>query len=141
MWRKQRLQIILMTLSLGVCTHLVAETNSDAALAQELTNPIANLITVPVQMNFDRKIGLDDKGDKFFINVQPVIPVDVNDDWILITRTIVPLIRQQDVALGGGTQTGLGDINEQVFFLTQKIRCRCNLGCRCCNTAANGDRS
>ena len=114
------LRLVLTTLTLAVSPHLAAETGSDAALAQELTNPIANLITVPIQMNYDRNIGLNDGGTKFFTNVQPVIPVDINDDWILITRTIVPLIRQSDIVPGGGTQTGLGDINEQLFFSPRK---------------------
>ena len=104
--RKQKIHAALSTLGLvpglSFSVHQAAHAESDAALAQELTNPIANLISVPVQMNFDRKIGLDDKGEKNFTNVQPVIPVDINDDWILITRTIMPLIRQKDATPGGG---------------------------------------
>ncbi len=34
----------------------------DAELAQELSNPIADLITVPIQMNYDRDIGPQDDG-------------------------------------------------------------------------------
>ena len=48
----QKLNTILMTIGLGMNTHLVAQTDSDADLAQDLTNPIANLITVPIQINF-----------------------------------------------------------------------------------------
>ena len=47
----------------------------DAELAQELTNPVANIVTVLIQMNVDRNIGLGDDGTKVFANVQPVIPV------------------------------------------------------------------
>jgi hypothetical protein len=109
-----------MVFSFGLCTHSVVQAAGNADLAQELTNPIANLVTIPVQMNFDRDIGLDDKGKKFFTNIQPVIPVDINDDWILITRTIVPVIYQQDVFPGEGSQSGLGDINGQYFFSPRK---------------------
>ena len=118
--RIQKLNILLMTIALGMNTPLVVHADSAADLAQELTNPIANLITVPIQINLDRNIGLDDNGEKFFINVQPVIPVDINDDWLLITRTIVPVIYQKDVFPGEGSQSGLGDINEQLFFSPKK---------------------
>lgn len=89
--------------------------DSSADLAQELTNPIANLITVPIQMNVDRNIGLANDGTKITTNVQPVTPFDVNEDWNLITRTIVPVIHQDDVFAGEGSQFGLGDINLSFF--------------------------
>lgn len=69
----------------------------DADLAQELTNPIANLVTIPIQMSFDNGIGLADEGTKITTNIQPVIPFEVNDDWNLITRTIVPIIHQDEI--------------------------------------------
>jgi hypothetical protein len=94
-----------------------ANSQSDSAdLAQQLTNPIADLITVPIQMNIDRDIGPSDDGTKITTNVQPVIPFDVNEDWNLITRTIVPVIHQDDVFAGEGSQFGLGDINLSLFF-------------------------
>ena len=92
----------------------------DAGLAQELTNPVANLVTIPVQMNFDQDMGAAGDGSKVTTNVQPVIPFDVNDDWNLITRTIVPVIYQDDVFPGAGSQFGLGDINASLFFSPKK---------------------
>jgi len=93
---------------------------SSADLAQELTNPIADLITLPIQINFDDNIGVDDKGSKVTTNIQPVIPFEVNQDWNLITRTIVPLISQDDVFTGSGSDSGLGDINMSLFFSPKK---------------------
>ena len=90
--------------------------DSSADLAQELTNPIADLITLPIQMNIDQDIGPADDGTKVTANVQPVIPLDINEDWNLITRTIVPVIHQDDVFAGEGSQFGLGDINLSLFF-------------------------
>lgn len=87
-----------------------------ADLAQELTNPIANLVTIPIQVNFDGDIGPDDRGSKVVANIQPVIPFDVNEDWNLITRTIAPIVYQDDVFPGEGSQFGLGDINLTLFF-------------------------
>ena len=106
--------------SLALCAHTAAQAASDADLAQELTNPIANLVTVSVQINIDNNIGPADQGSKVFMNIQPVIPVDINDDWILITRTIMPVISQDEVVPGAGSQFGLGDINEQLFFSPNK---------------------
>lgn len=89
---------------------------NDADLAQELTNPLANLITLPVQLNYDRGLGPTDDGEQWRANVQPVVPFEVNDDWNLITRTIAPVIAQDDVLPGTGSQFGLGDINLSLFF-------------------------
>ena len=71
-------------------------------------------------MNFDRDIGLNDEGSKITTNIQPVIPIALNEEWNLITRTIVPLIYQDKVVPAEGSQFGLGDINEQLFFSPTK---------------------
>lgn len=93
--------------------------DSDADLAQELSNPIADLITIPIQMNYDSNIGLQDDGWKLQTNIQPVLPFDVNDSWNLITRTIMPVIYQEDIFPDSGSDFGLGDLNMSLFF-TQK---------------------
>ena len=93
---------------------------SDAELAQELTNPLANLVTVPLQMNLDQRIGPVDDGTKLATNIQPVVPFEVNDDWNLITRTIMPVIYQDDLFPGAGSQFGLGDINLSLFLSPRK---------------------
>jgi hypothetical protein len=92
------------------------EDDEDAGLAQELTNPIANIVTVPVQINFDDNVGANHNGSRVITNIQPVIPIEVNQDWNLITRTIFPFISQKDVFPGQGSQSGLSDITEQLFF-------------------------
>jgi len=118
--QRQHSVLIIFCFCFGLCTNAIAQTESSAELAQELTNPIANLITVPVQINFDRNIGVNDQGNKSLMNIQPVIPVDVNDGWTLITRTIVPVVSQNNIIPDGGSQFGLGDINEQLFFSPKK---------------------
>lgn len=90
--------------------------SGDAELAQELTNPLADLVTVPIQMNFDRRIGPADDGSKVTTNVQPVVPFRVTESWNLISRTIVPIVYQDEVVPGAGSQFGLGDINLTLFF-------------------------
>jgi hypothetical protein len=92
-----------------------AET-SGTSLALQLSNPVAALISVPLQLNYDQDVGPVDDGDRWLLNVQPVIPFDLNDDWNLISRTILPVVRQSDIFPGAGTQTGTGDVVQSIFF-------------------------
>ena len=90
--------------------------NSAAELAKKLANPVAALISVPLQLNYDENIGPRDDGDRWVLNVQPVIPIELGKDWNVISRTIVPLVSQTDVLPSSGTQTGIGDIVQSAFF-------------------------
>jgi hypothetical protein len=85
-------------------------------LAKKLSNPVASLISVPLQSNFDFKIGPDDDGWRYQLNLQPVIPISIADDWNVISRTIMPLVYQNDIFPGAGDQFGLGDITQSLFF-------------------------
>lgn len=84
-------------------------------LSEKLADPIANLISVPFQFNYDHGPGND--GDRVTMNLQPVVPFSLGEEWLLITRTIVPVIYQDDVVEdGGSTQFGLGDVQQSFFF-------------------------
>jgi len=110
-----------------------------AELAKKLANPVASLISVPLQSNFDFRIGQSDEGWRYTLNIQPVIPISIGRDWNLIVRTIIPYIHQEDVFKGsagsfeedidgvpvevtpgprppGHVQDGLGDIIQSFFF-------------------------
>ena len=93
---------------------LFAQTDADA-LAKQLQNPIANLISLPIQGNFDYGIGPAD-GKRMTLNIQPVIPLSIGENWNLISRTIMPVISQNDVFGNSGSQFGLGDIVATGFF-------------------------
>jgi hypothetical protein len=86
-----------------------------AELAKKLANPISALISVPLQYNYDKDYGINDDGTKQFINVQPVIPVSISEDWNLISRTIIPLIDQTDIPTGTD-KSGVGDVLQSLFF-------------------------
>jgi hypothetical protein len=96
-----------------------AGTDEAAELAKQLQNPVASLISVPFQNNFEFNLGPNDDGFKYTLNFQPVIPVSLGKDLNLIIRTIVPFISQDDV-IPGTSQTGLGDITQSFFFSPKK---------------------
>lgn len=84
-------------------------------LAKKLQNPIASLISVPFQLNFDTGFGPKD-ADRATLNIQSVIPFSLDEEWNLITRTIVPVIYQDSLADGLSSDFGLGDTTQSFFF-------------------------
>ena len=101
---------------------LAVESPDEAAeaddLAKKLNNPISSLISVPFQSNWDFNIGPTD-GQRYTLNIQPVIPLSISKNWNLIIRTILPVISQNNVFGNSGTQSGLGNTT-QSFFLSPK---------------------
>ena len=91
------------------------ESDEQAELAKEIQNPVAPLISVPFQSNFEWGPGPKSAGFKYTLNFQPVIPIALSADWNLISRTIVPIIHQDDV-VSGSSQTGVSDILQSLFF-------------------------
>jgi hypothetical protein len=84
-------------------------------LARAVQNPIASLISLPFQNNTDFSYGPDDETLNT-LNIQPVWPFQLNDDWKLITRTILPVVSQPEIIPGQGRETGLGDTTFTAFF-------------------------
>ena len=89
--------------------------SSAADLAKQLSNPIADLTSVPFQFNYDTGYG-DDDGARVTLNIQPVVPISLDEDWMLISRTIAPVIYQEELFEGDDDDFGLGDTVQSLFF-------------------------
>ncbi len=88
---------------------------SDADLAQQLNNPLANLVAIPFQFNWDQPVGPDEDA-RFVLNLQPVIPIALNDDWNLIARWIMPYVAQPRLSESAVPTSGLSDIVASAFI-------------------------
>lgn len=89
---------------------------SASEMAQKLSNPVADLISLPFQFNYVDGIGPQD-ASRFYLNFQPVIPISISEDWNVISRTIVPLtMEMEDAFLGVDSGSGLGDVLQSFFF-------------------------
>ncbi|MEE8626147.1 MAG: hypothetical protein V3T19_12465, partial [Acidiferrobacterales bacterium] len=115
--------IIMMSPHIVLAENVVADgdgiiepgENPVEEMAKAAQNPVADLISLPFQNNTNFGFGPDDDIQNV-LNIQPVIPFHLSENWNLITRTIVPLINQPEVVQGTGDEFGLGDINFTAFF-------------------------
>jgi len=76
---------------------------------------VAALISVPFQYNYDHHFGSAEQGHKSYVNFQPVVPISINPDWNMISRTILPINFSQSIPPGESV-SGLGDIVQSLFF-------------------------
>ena len=110
--RKRTLLAAVLTASLALPVFAENASPEDdkaaaAELAKKLQNPVANLISVPIQNNWDFGYG-SANAMRYTANIQPVVPFSLNDDWNLVTRTIVPVIYAESPVVGGSSNDGWG---------------------------------
>lgn len=99
-----KLLILLIGLLLSAPVH-AEESNTD--LAKKTQNPVADLISIPFQNNMNFGNGPNNRTQNV-LNFQPVIPISLNQDWNLITRTVMPIIKQPDLRTTSENTWGLG---------------------------------
>jgi hypothetical protein len=124
------------TLAAAICGALIiapigmsrAQTETDSAkavrhdaaaanLAKAAQNPVANMVSLPLQWNFNSGGGLD-SSTALVLNVQPVLPLPIGERWLIVARTVVPFV---SLPLPNGRQTsGIADIQEQAYFTKSK---------------------
>jgi hypothetical protein len=86
---------------------------SEAELAKDLQNPVANLISVPLESRMDFGPGTT---LRYTLNIQPVIPFELGPDWSVVSRTILPVVYAESPVKGGPATGGIGDITQSFFF-------------------------
>jgi len=84
-------------------------------IAKQVQNPIANVISVPLENDFYPNTGID-KEDSYVLEMKPVVPFKLSNDWNLITRTVIPVAQVPDLAPGVNGASGLGDVQTSLFF-------------------------
>ncbi len=112
---------IAPVLAIGVLSTTAFADEAKPSLSQQLANPIANLTSVPIQYNALFGGGRDGKAMASVLDIQPVIPFRLNDDWNLITRTILPVTSVDGLFSGRGDVSGLADTQMSLFLSPQEV--------------------
>jgi hypothetical protein len=113
-WTPARLLAALVVAALSIVP-AAAQEHEATALAKKAQNPIADMISVPLQYNINFDTGPLDK-TQHLLNIQPVYPINLNADWLVITRTIVPVLSQPAFTAEQEREFGIGDIQFSAFF-------------------------
>jgi hypothetical protein len=85
-------------------------------LAKATQNPVASLVSVPLQNITDFHVGPFQRDRNTILLFQPVIPIQLSENWNLITRTIGALVYQPNIAQPQQGTFGLNDINPSFFL-------------------------
>ncbi|MGD8417324.1 MAG: transporter [Pseudomonadales bacterium] len=117
---RRRAQSAALALAVIVFASVAAANAAAAAsdagsLAKAVQNPVADMISVPFQNNTNFDAGPLEKTQNV-LNIQPVYPFGLNDDWNVITRTIVPVISQPPFTSAQDREFGVGDIQFSAFL-------------------------
>lgn len=110
--------LIVSLMLLGSSAAAMAD-DETAELSKKLANPVASLISFPIEYNTDADIGPSKNGEVKAIKFTPVVPFEINEDWNLISRTIFSYV-DQDLPDSGISETGISDIVLSLYFSPKK---------------------
>jgi hypothetical protein len=123
----RRACVVILAAGLGVLAPSIAEAQQaqpssaeSAELAKKLSNPVSDLVSVPFQFNCEANVGPSEL-TRFVLNVQPVMPFSLNEDWNLIARLIMPFVSQPPLSQGDSAASGISDITASFFFSPNKV--------------------
>lgn len=111
---KKKISFSIMSSCLLLNQTIFADTELE--LAKKLSNPVADVINMPFQLNYDDNIGTNENIERYQLNIQPVIPMKINGHWNVISRTVLPVIVQQYDGIEKSTDWGVGDVIQSFFF-------------------------
>ena len=111
--RPAALALALLLMGGSVCTQAAQNANQDADLAKELQNPVADLITLPLENKMEWAAN---NKLQYTLNVQPVWPFELSDKLLLVSRTIIPVQYLEVPDAHSRDQSGIGDLTESIFF-------------------------
>jgi len=116
------LAVAVSILCRGVVPAFAQESSAQGTseVAKQAQNPIANVISVPLENDFYPHTGID-KNDSYVLEMKPVVPFKLGNDWNLITRTIIPIVQVPDLSPTIQGTSGLGDIQTSLFFSPAKV--------------------
>jgi hypothetical protein len=109
--------ISVMLLAVSAATadaQTVTDETSKSELARKLANPLANLVSVPLQTTWTSGMGPSDES-AFVLKLQPVVPFPISNHWNVIGRMILPVISQSAFGPTVGAASGIGDIEFSAF--------------------------
>ena len=112
--------VVFLAWALLAPTHVLAlKAEEQHELAKQSQNPVAKLISVPFENNFNGDYG-PDNSEQYVLNVKPVLPMSLSEDWNWINRFIMPYVSQPGIEGGPNRQNGLGDTVYQGFLSPAK---------------------
>jgi hypothetical protein len=116
------LSVAISVLCRGVVPVSAQESSAQGTLeiAKQAQNPIAKVISVPLENDFYPHTGID-KGNSYVLELKPVVPLKLSNDWNLITRTIIPIIQVPDLSPSVSGTSGLGDVQTSFFLSPAKV--------------------
>jgi hypothetical protein len=110
--QESALALLLIT---ACYAHTARAEMSATELAKLSQNPVGNLISVPIQENANLNYGPFKKTQNI-VNIEPVIPIEVNKDWNVVTRTILPIVSQPALFEGDSQTNGIAPTDFSAFL-------------------------